>query len=561
MDSLEQHHNTNLFAHLRNTTSTPPPSSSNIITAWADQLPTPPQAQIRSATSKPLVAISANRQRPPPDHNPKASAANKSLKRRARSPLRQDQPSKRTAVVSPEDTQTQRRSARLASLRAKMSAPNHSNQRGRATIYPTLDSTQEEEMEVASTAHPMATRARTGAMRGPPSTPNRPIVGSFNNHPIPPLPPTTPSGRSGSPGKSRPKSQSPSKDRPRSPSKTDTTSSSKDIIKKEQLAQMSPSTTFNRIGEVKDESVPKAVTHLWNKYMKSALYQDEVVPDELKAQLEEKFNTPMKTKGPISKYSYATKLYKVTEMPGVLETVGDVVEQASVQRDISHEPSWVSDIVTPIMTRLRKLESSVSSNGRGIEATNISSVLIAPPELCPTSLVDDFKDANKKVDYMLALNLTDKETRVLMTAPKRYRVAGGASINHTQHWTAFKAMFSYTEVKVDARDPLIQLAVWICAEFEKRSLEGYGLDLPIPAIATYGDHWKFWIAYMVKTPAKDQKLGEKPYSVQFLGPVGMGSTENAMGVFKIMHVLKAIVRWGLEVYEPQFMKHVFARYK
>lgn len=162
---------------------------------------------------------------------------------------------------------------------------------------------------------------------------------------------------------------------------------------------------------------------------------------------------------------------------------------------------------------------------------------------------------------MLALKLTHKETRILMNAPKMYRVAGGASINNTQHWTAFKAMFSYTEIKVDGRDPLIQLAVWICAEFEKRSLEGYGLDLPIPAIATYGDHWKFWIAYMVKTHAKDQRPGKKPYSVQFLGPVNMGSTENAMGVFKILHVLKAIVRWGFEVYEPQFMKHIFARYK
>lgn len=168
---------------------------------------------------------------------------------------------------------------------------------------------------------------------------------------------------------------------------------------------------------------------------------------------------------------------------------------------------------------------------------------------------------NKKVDYALALVLTDEEERILTSAVGKYRVPGGTSINQTRDWTSVKPMFESTEVKVDARDPLIQIAVWICAEFEKRRLEGYTLDLPIPAIAIEGDRWKFWIAYSVKLAKKDHQPGGKPYRVQFLGPVAIGSTENAMGVFKIFHVLKAIVSWGLEVYEPQFMKHVFARYK
>lgn len=176
-------------------------------------------------------------------------------------------------------------------------------------------------------------------------------------------------------------------------------------------------------------------------------------------------------------------------------------------------------------------------------------------------MVDGFKDANKKADYALALALTDEEERILSSAVTKYLVSGGTSINQTRDWTSAKPMFESTEVKVDARDSWIQIAVWICAELEKRRLERYELDLPIPAIAIENDHWSFSIAHAIKISPTEQTPGGKPYRVQFFGPVEIGSTKDAAGVFKILHVLKAIVRWGLEVYEPQFMKHVFARYK
>lgn len=134
MDNSQHHYSSKPLAHLKNTTSTPPPTSSNI-TAWVDQLPTPPQASafsvdalilyaakyrcqayIPAASSKPLAPTSGNPRRPQPDRDPKAPTANKSLKRRARSPPPQTQPSKRTAVAASERTRVQRRSARIASL-------------------------------------------------------------------------------------------------------------------------------------------------------------------------------------------------------------------------------------------------------------------------------------------------------------------------------------------------------------------------------------------------------------------------------------------------------------
>ena len=168
-----------------------------------------------------------------------------------------------------------------------------------------------------------------------------------------------------------------------------------------------------------------------------------------------------------------------------------------------------------------------------------------------------YKDADKEVDYALAIKLSHEELVILQTAVNKFHVKG-ASINQTQGWTAYIPMWSAIEVKVDARDPLVQLGAWICAGYEKQSLEGYSMKLPIPAIAIYGDQWLLWIAYAIKIA---QVPGGKPYRVQFIGPVDMGNTRNAMGVFKILHVLKAMVRWGLEVFEPHFQTDVLARYR
>lgn len=45
---------------------------------------------------------------------------------------------------------------------------------------------------------------------------------------------------------------------------------------------MSPSASFATIELVKEESCPEAVKVLWENYLKLALDEDEVVPDELK---------------------------------------------------------------------------------------------------------------------------------------------------------------------------------------------------------------------------------------------------------------------------------------
>ena len=120
-------------------------------------------------------------------------------------------------------------------------------------------------------------------------------------------------------------------------------------------------------------------------------------------------------------------------------------------------------------------------------------------------------------------------------------------------------MFVNFEVKKDDRDPLVQLGAWIAADYEKRALEKYPMEIPVLAITVDGDHWQLWIACSVKVPKKEQR--GKTYRVQFTGPMDTGDTLSREGVFRILHVLKAVVQWGFEVYEPNYFRKVFARYK
>ncbi|KAL8826270.1 MAG: hypothetical protein Q9170_007468 [Blastenia crenularia] len=484
-----------------------------------------------------LASISANPQRSPRVQQPK-----KSLKRRAISPAPQNHPSQRSKTTAAE--QPQRRSARLASLR--MSKPNNA-------------SSPEQDMDPGigpSKGHSMTMRGRTVAP-GPPSTPVRNTFGSLNGAPIPQLHPTTTPSRTKSMSPGRSKSNSPS----RSLAQTSTSTSSKGISKKEHLAQMQPVTTFGDIEDIKDSSVPESVKSFWRNYIAPAVAERQIVPIELKKPLEDRWNTPMKTKPEIEPSHFGSNIFGHDEMGNVLRIVMNVLEQAKKYRGKSQEPQWVSAVVGYLIMELQYLSLATSKDGSKIESLNVSAASIAPHELCPTSLAQNFADADKKIDYALAIPLSEAEELALTSAVKKYKIPGAASINQTQGiYTALKAMFAHQEVKVDHRDPLIQLAVWIAAEFEKRSREGYPIDIPVPAVAVYEDSWQLWIAYSIKLTGKEKVTGGKPYRIKFLGPVQIGNTSSTEGVFRILHIMAAIVKWGFEVYKLEYLTKVLAKY-
>lgn len=80
------------------------------------------------------------------------------------------------------------------------------------------------------------------------------------------------------------------------------------------------------------------------------------------------------------------------------------------------------------------------------------------------------------------------------------------------------------------------------------------MELPTIAIVVDKDVWTIWIAVAVPTNPGD-------FRVQFIGPSSMGDTTSVGGIFKILHVLKAAARWGLEIYEPVFRQKILSMYK
>lgn len=106
---------------------------------------------------------------------------------------------------------------------------------------------------------------------------------------------------------------------------------------------------------------------------------------------------------------------------------------------------------------------------------------------------------NKKVDYAMGLLLPRSDQRALARAPYvcQHSVP---SINQTDTFANFVPMFLNIEVKrhVSDVDPMVQLGVWVAAEFRKRSIEAYDRNMPVLAIAITGDKWDLWIAYDAK---------------------------------------------------------------
>ena len=180
---------------------------------------------------------------------------------------------------------------------------------------------------------------------------------------------------------------------------------------------------------------------------------------------------------------------------------------------------------------------------------------ISPRSLCPS--IDEpalFKELNKRIDCAIGLRLSHMEKEILGRG--RYKVFSTPSINQTSTFVNLTPMFANIEVKRahSGQDPLIQLAVWIVAEFEKRQAEGYSLDMPVLAIAVVEEKWELYMVYAV---GKDGGS----YGCKFVGPFEMGSTTSVEGAFKILGVLCSLASWGLSDYRAWFERDILARYK
>lgn len=164
-----------------------------------------------------------------------------------------------------------------------MSSRQSPTRRGRSAGRALLEGIDDVD-QPQGTGYAMDMPGRARATGDPSFTPKNLLKRLEDLH-MPHLPPTTPSSQpsSYSQSKSKSKSRSPSKSSSRSPSKQNMTGSDpKTIHKKEDLGDMSPAVTFTDIERMKGGSLSEPVINFWQNYMKLAVHEDEVVPEELR---------------------------------------------------------------------------------------------------------------------------------------------------------------------------------------------------------------------------------------------------------------------------------------
>jgi hypothetical protein len=182
---------------------------------------------------------------------------------------------------------------------------------------------------------------------------------------------------------------------------------------------------------------------------------------------------------------------------------------------------------------------------------------ISPSSMCPYSEDPSlFRDLDKRIDYAIGLRLSPQERDLLQRG--QFAADGQPSINQTSSFANFTPLFVNIEVKrrhVD-KDPMIQLAAWVAAEFRKRQIESYGLEMPVFAVAIDGDLWELYVAY-----AEDPGAEGKDLRLNFLGPFDMGNTKGWQGLFQILNLLCCLARWGDGEFRAWVQRELLDKYR
>ena len=167
---------------------------------------------------------------------------------------------------------------------------------------------------------------------------------------------------------------------------------------------------------------------------------------------------------------------------------------------------------------------------------------------------------NKKIDAVVGLSLTSSEKDTLINADYRDAIPGINPIN--SEFGNFNPFFAHFEVKVPHTDraPGVQMGTWATAEFSKRELEEYSLDMPIASISIIGDQWELYVAYpegFGEDVPEDQEYGP----CVLMGPVDIGNTMGTPGVFSILQFLCQCADWGLKEYREWFDAEILRKYQ
>jgi len=263
-----------------------------------------------------------------------------------------------------------------------------------------------------------------------------------------------------------------------------------------------------------------------------------------------------------------------TDSMRIKETLGDALEMARIWRSTTTEPHWMSVVVGPILHLIRRLsafQDKEKASNKNITVMDITPVEISPAYLCPYSTTSFYPDLDKRIDYAIGLSPSHQTLRKLRNAT--YNTVN-KSINQTSTFCNFVPMFVNVEVKRRhvGKDPAIQLAAWIAAEFRKRLVEGWtdtgagntqgsgnGLSLgpPVFAIEIEADAWLLHVvAAQLKPPELRQSskknakeddevhAAEQDFEMSFFGPMRLGDTYSEDDAERLVENICDMCVWG-----------------
>jgi hypothetical protein len=126
-----------------------------------------------------------------------------------------------------------------------------------------------------------------------------------------------------------------------------------------------------------------------------------------------------------------------------------------------------------------------------------TTINIQPQTLAPFSTT---QRANKSVDYILGLKLSDDEMREL-NHKSAFVAEGFQSVNQSLHKLVNNCPnFLDIEVKMlDSRDAKVQLGIWAAAGYKKKVLHGWSTDLPMLALGIQKHEWRLHVGFCIQS--------------------------------------------------------------
>ncbi|MCJ1278995.1 hypothetical protein MMC21_006816 [Puttea exsequens] len=206
------------------------------------------------------------------------------------------------------------------------------------------------------------------------------------------------------------------------------------------------------------------------------------------------------------------------------------------------ESSWNDDVHSTILDLALRGEWE----SKGIWYYNVTSAKISVTSLLLKTA--GITNQSKMVDYVLVQKEPEEAQSAIRVLLASLHSKSKSSLNQTNaHYVKHHPIGVSAETKAGPNETMAQLGTWVTAQFEKLRQLIYEGDergdlKPLPLLLVQGHHWKLKIAV----------FNTEKNNVDVFEDVELGSTNTALGVYRIVAAVRRLARWIHEEYWPWF---------